>query len=232
VIESAPTPKARDRLTGGPVVACIGDRTSGRSVARIAEVLARRLGARVMLATVQQPAPEDDRSAGTVRLAATASALRQPTDLRVTVGEPSEQLLALVDRERAQLVVVAAPRPASAHLLGNVHLALAGAAPCPVVVVPPGVTALPVEGPVVCGVDGSASSRAAAGLAADLARRLQSRFVLVRQTDRLLDVAELEHAQMLVTASRGSGGTSSALLGPVASRLALTATRPVVVVPG
>jgi nucleotide-binding universal stress UspA family protein len=149
----------------------------------------------------------------------------------VTVGEPAEQLLALAERESAQLVVVAAPRRSPARVLGNVHLALAGAAACPVVIVPPGVSVITAEGPVVCGVDGSASSQVAAELAADLARRLQSRLMLVRQTDRLLAVAERERARVLVTASRGRGNPSSMLLGPVASRLVLAASSPVVVVP-
>jgi nucleotide-binding universal stress UspA family protein len=240
VIESAPTPMDRARLAGGPVVACIGDRTSGRSVGRIADVLARSLGARVLLATVQQPTPAttsgDDGTAEMTRrsvLTATASALGQPAELRVTVGEPAERLLALAERERAQLVVVAAPRRTSAPacLLGNVHLALAGAASCPVVIVPRGVSVIPAAGPVVCGVDGSASSQAAQDLAADLARRLQSRLVLVREADRLLAVAEHERAQVVVTASRGPRDASSTLLGSVASRLVLAATRPVVVVP-
>jgi nucleotide-binding universal stress UspA family protein len=231
-------PKARGRLTAGPVVACIADRASGRSVARIAEVLARRLDAGVLLATVRQPTPdaasEDADTAELLRrsvLAATASSLRRPPEVRVTVGEPAEQLLALAERERAQLVVVAAPRRSPARVLGNVHLALAGAASCPVVIVPAGVSVIPAEGPVVCGVDGSASSQAATELAADLARRLQSRLVIVRQTDRLLAVAERERALLLVTASRGRGSAASTLLGPVASRLALAATTPVVVVP-
>jgi nucleotide-binding universal stress UspA family protein len=240
VIESAPTAKARHQLTGGPVVACIGDSTSGRSVARIAEVLARSLGARVLLATVHQPTPDtaatDDSTTELMRrsaLAETASALRQPTEIRVTVGEPSERLLALAERERAQLVVVAAPRRTSApaRLLGNVHLALAGAASCPVVILPPGVSVMPIAGPVVCGTDGSASPQAATELAAGLARRLQSRLVLVHRSDRLLAVAERERAQVVVTAARGCGNASATLLGPVASRLALAATSPVVVVP-
>lgn len=234
---TAPPPEGRDRLTGGPVMACIGDCGGGRSVARIAEVLARRLGARVLLATVQQPARGPMRNDEPWPTSA-ASGSRRPAAACVTVGEPSERLLALAARERAQLVVVAVPPPAPSQtpLLGNVYLALAGAASCPVVVVPAGVAAIPTEGPVVCSVDDSPSSEAAAELAAHLARRLGSRLLLVRHTsapdDRLVAVAERERAQILVTASRGRGGSSSVLVGPVASRLALAAPSPVVIVPG
>jgi nucleotide-binding universal stress UspA family protein len=233
---TAPPPEGRDRLTGGPVMACVGDCSVSRSVARIAEVLARRLGARVLLATVQQPTRglmRHDESWST----AAASGSRRPATACVTVGEPSERLLALAARERAQLVVVGAPpsAPGETPLLGNVYLALAGAAPCPVVVVPAGVAGIPTDGPVVCGVDDSPSSRAAAELAAHLARRLESHLLLVRDTsasaDRLVAVAERERAQILVTASRGRGSSSSVLLGPIASRLALAARRPVVIVP-
>jgi nucleotide-binding universal stress UspA family protein len=184
VIENAPTPKAPSRLTGGPVIACIGDRAGGLSVARIAGVAAGRLRTHVLLATVRQPTPEaasGDDGTAELMLAAIASSLTQPTDVRVTVGEPAEQLLALAEREEAQLVVVAAPPRSRARRLGNVHLALAGAAACPVVIVPPGVSVIPAEGPVV----------------------------LARRTDRLPAVAERECALLVVAPSRAAASTAA-----------------------
>jgi hypothetical protein len=63
--------------------------------------------------------------------------------MRVAFGEPAERLIALAEREVCQLAVACAPGPAPpyAPLLGSAYLALAGAGPCPVVIVPsPAVT--------------------------------------------------------------------------------------------
>jgi nucleotide-binding universal stress UspA family protein len=233
--------------TYGPVVACIADGHSGRSVALIADVLARRLGARLLLTTVEQPTPaiatRDAVATALMRrpepvLSFAAHALEEATDLRVTTGEPAERLLAVAQTEAAQLLVVSAPLPsgAPARRLGNVYLALAGAAPCPVVIVPPRVAGLH-DGPIVCGVDGSQSSHGAVDVAAQLAARLERRLLLVAAedgsdaslaADELAAVAERQAAHLLVIGSRGRG---SGLLGSVASRLAVAATRPLVVVP-
>jgi hypothetical protein len=49
--------------------------------------------------------------------------------------------------------------------------------------------------------------------------------------DRLRDVAERESAQLLVVGARGSGQTTEALIGSVASALATNAAQPLVIVP-
>jgi anti-anti-sigma factor len=49
--------------------------------------------------------------------------------------------------------------------------------------------------------------------------------------ERLAAVAERERASLLITGSRGRGRSASALLGSVASRLAASVTRPLVIVP-
>jgi nucleotide-binding universal stress UspA family protein/anti-anti-sigma regulatory factor len=237
------------------VIACIPDGSRGRAIARIAGVLATRLDARVLLTTVEQPIPKtvsgDDATPRLLRhgrsvLGSAARELDQPTELRVLLGEPAERLLAAAEREAAQLVVVSAPPrrpPAHTMLLGNVHLALASAAPCPVVVIPEDVSTIRAEGPIVCGVDGSGQSRAAAQVAANLAGRLDSRLLLVHAAAGLPAAAPgvsgghgtadgrrddaaariLQH-----TAQRLRGTAPNYLLvehGPAAERLAAVADR-------
>jgi nucleotide-binding universal stress UspA family protein len=64
-------------------------------------------------------------------------------------------------------------------------MALAGTAPCPVVIVPPSMEALqPAGAPILCGVDGSDESLCAARVAVDLARRLDTPIQLVHVAER------------------------------------------------
>ena len=190
----------RSRRSGQPairglVIACIDEGPGGKAAARIAASLARRLDSRLMLATVAQAQPHtppgDDVTSGLVRrsrelLAGVARELDEPAEIRIAFGEPAERLIALAQREAAELIVVAAPDHSRATtLLGSVHIALAGAGPCPVVVVPPNVERMPTGGPIVCGVDGAEPSRIAAHFAADLAGRLDARLKLVQATGAL-----------------------------------------------
>jgi nucleotide-binding universal stress UspA family protein len=178
-----------DADVNGPLIACVDDGPGGRATARLADSLATRLESELLLATVRparlRPTIDGDidrnliRDAGAV-LACAAAELDRPAELRVAFGEPAERLLALASRERASLIVVG--RPARQSLttapLGNVYLALAGTAPCPAVVVPPGAEQN-ASGPIVCGFDGSEPSLRAARVAADLARRLGVRLTIV-----------------------------------------------------
>jgi nucleotide-binding universal stress UspA family protein len=184
----------REPANGGPVIACIDAGLGGAAAARIAASLARRLGARVLFTTVQQatspvPVGADRIPTGPKHspplLASGAGELDQSAELRVVVGEPAEQLIALAQREAAQLIVVASPDESAGRLLvlGSVYLALAGAGPCPVVIVPPGVQGVPAaRATIVCGLDGSGPSLTAARVAAGLAHRLDARLQLVHAT--------------------------------------------------
>jgi len=135
------------RFGRGPVLACIDDGPGSHAAARVAGAVASRLGSRLVLATVQPagaPAfggaghdPELVRR-GRARLASAAGELDQPAEMRVVFGEPAERLIALAERERAELVVICAPSaaPDRPTRLGSAHLALARLGPCPVMLVP------------------------------------------------------------------------------------------------
>lgn len=186
------------------VISCVDGGPGGDAAARVGSSLARRLCSPLMLATVAPAAPQVPgrfdlppsclRQARSTPLRQARSIFGQAADglgpdpeLRIEFGEPAERLTSLSQREHAGLLVVGVPdRPAAARrLLGSVYLALAGTSPCPVVVVPPSVEELPrTAGPIVCGVDGSDGSLAAAGVAVELARRLEARAELVHVTDR------------------------------------------------
>jgi nucleotide-binding universal stress UspA family protein len=138
---------AAQRLHAGPVLACVDDGAGGNTAARLAGALAGRMGTRLLLTTVQPPGVAGAGAAGhspeLVRrgrslLARAASELEQSAELRVVFGEPAECLIALAQRERAELIVICAPGTSDARppRLGNAHIALAGAGPCPVLVVP------------------------------------------------------------------------------------------------
>ena len=248
-----PHEAARMPPIGGLVIACIDEGARGQAAARIADSLAKRLGSRLLLATVAQPLPRTppggDVTSGLVRrsrelLAGVARELDQPAELRVAFGEPAERLIALAQREAAELIVVAAPdRSRATTLLGSVHIALAGAGPCPVVVVPPNVERMPTGGPIVCGVDGAEPSRIAAHFAADLAGRLDARLKLVQATGALPATARGARGgygaalrpqndaavRMVQDAAEGLLGEKPAYLlvepGPPAERLADVARR-------
>ena len=174
------------------VISCVDGGPGGDAAARVGSSLARRLCSPLMLATVAPAAPQVSgrvdlpsfrlRQARSTLLRQARSIFGQAADglgpdpeLRIEFGEPAERLTSLSQREHAGLLVVGVPdRPAARRLLGSVYLALAGTSPCPVVVVPPSVEELPrTAGPIVCGVDGSDGSLAAAGVAVELARRLR-----------------------------------------------------------
>jgi anti-anti-sigma factor len=99
---------------------------------------------------------------------------------------------------------------------------------------------LPAAVPGVAGGHGAASGRRpdAAALilreTADMLRETPPSYLLVERgapAERLAAVAERESAQLLIIGSRERGPITSALLGSVASQLATSATRPLMIVP-
>jgi nucleotide-binding universal stress UspA family protein len=163
----------------------------------------------------------------------------------VLEGEPAQQLILLAEREEADLLVVgvADESPVHPHLLGSVYLALAAGAPCPVVVVPCGVRAMPLPTGSVLGVAvGSEPAQAAGETAAHLADRLRAHLVFRRISarptenvdvicERVRAAAQEERAQLVVLESRSAYSDSWNRLGRLTARIARSADRPVVLVP-
>jgi nucleotide-binding universal stress UspA family protein len=99
------------------------------------------------------------------------------TYLRLKRGDPAAELLAIAEKEDAELVVVPTGSWETARpvLLGGTASALMRSCPCPAVVVPPrSIPPLDTEGmrSVVCGVEGRETDVRALRLGADLAARL------------------------------------------------------------
>jgi nucleotide-binding universal stress UspA family protein len=186
------------------VIACLDEGSAGRAAACVGGALARRLCSRLLLVTVapaaptvtngSKPVPSSLRQARSILLRQgrpvlqnAAVGLGPDPELHVESGEPAERLASLAQRECADLIVVGVPTGATdaTRRLGSVYLALAGTSPCPVVIVPPSVPDLAwADGPVICGVDGSDESLAAARIAIELARQLQAPIQLVHVKGR------------------------------------------------
>lgn len=176
------------------IVCGIDDSTHARAAARLTFALAERLSLRpVLVHAVRGTVPPlmpvmphrvplergelvlAAREAGE-RLLAEVSAEATGSDVRVRVeaGRPAERLVAAAEEEDAALVVVGTHGDGvgRATLLGSVSLATVRGAPCPVVVVPPGMAVAegaPLAGErVLCGVE-SADDAGCALLAARLA---------------------------------------------------------------
>ncbi|MEU4556614.1 universal stress protein [Micromonospora violae] len=100
-------------------------------------------------------------------------------EVRQVAGGPGATL---VEESRRAEVVVVGSRGLGGFaglLLGSVGAQVAAHAHCPVLVVRPEEQPIPVDGPVLVGVDGSESSRVAVGLGADEAARRDVPLVLV-----------------------------------------------------
>ncbi|MBQ0896334.1 universal stress protein [Micromonospora sp. U56] len=100
-------------------------------------------------------------------------------EVRQVAGGPGATLIE--ESRRADLVVVGSRGLGgfAGLLLGSVGAQVAAHAHCPVLVIRPEEQPIPMDGPVVAGVDGSESARLAAGYAADEAARRNVPLVLV-----------------------------------------------------
>lgn len=153
----------------------------------------------------------------------------------VAVGAPAKVLSTVATSENAGLIVVGAGGrgPAASLRRGMVLEKVLTEAPCPVVVVPPADRAGTVterHSTVVCGIDGSERSVAAARLGADLAMRLGRRPLMVhvcRDTrPRWAPVPDPLAVWPLARGRLGRRAASQALEQALAAVPAATAVRP------
>jgi nucleotide-binding universal stress UspA family protein len=140
------------------------------------------------------PAPTEE-AQKMLEQAATELAGRWPglrVEIRQVAGGPGATLVE--ESRRAELVVVGSRGLGgfTGLLLGSVGTQVAGHAHCPVLVVRPPEQPIPVDGPVLAGVDGSESAQLAVGYAADEAVRRGRTLVLahVRAGDGVRSVPE------------------------------------------
>jgi nucleotide-binding universal stress UspA family protein len=151
------------------------------AVADTADWLAHGLNAQLLLLHVtEQPRAEDEEFLASIR-----DRLGVPADqVRQVEGAPADRLLAAVEQEGAELLVVGSRGRGSIRsaLFGSVSRRLASEATCPVVVVPPDAAAPRSdsgEPSIVGGVDGSEHSIDGARLGSQLARRMGYRLIVV-----------------------------------------------------
>jgi nucleotide-binding universal stress UspA family protein len=171
------------------IVCGIDGSSDAQRAASVAARLARDLGSGAVLVHVEEDAqrrpvgltwPKPGRARRRRKvLKATAEECCFPSDteLRLKRGDPATELMAVAEKQDAELVVVSARGRGMAEpaLLGGTASALMRSCPCPVVVVPTrSIPPLDTEGmrSVVCGVEGRETDVRALRLAADLATRL------------------------------------------------------------
>jgi nucleotide-binding universal stress UspA family protein len=167
-------------------------RTSERTAA-VAARIARALGCRATIVHVDDEPPgvtsiHRARELRSLQTVVHNHDFPDGTLVRLAGGEPAESLVRVARDHDAQLLIVGSRGFGEVRtaLLGSVSSELLRTAPCPVVVVPPGVTLPfphPGMGPIVCGVQGSESDRELLRLGADLAGRLGADLLAVHAFD-------------------------------------------------
>jgi nucleotide-binding universal stress UspA family protein len=139
------------------IVCAVDDSLETPTVVRVARELAQAFGLRLLLVHVAPPteapgvsaAPagqerlreaERGDAADLLRRLATREGLGEEVELRARVGPPAPVIVAAAQEEAAAFVVLGSRGlgDVKSALLGSVSHAVAGTAPCPVVIVPPG----------------------------------------------------------------------------------------------
>ncbi len=157
------------------------------------------------------PAPSDEAEKMLQRTAADLVG-RWPgltVEARQVAGGPGATLVE--ESHRADLLVIGSRGRGgfAGLLLGSVGSQVTAHAHCPVLVVRPAEEPVPVEGPVLVGVDGSEAAEVAVGQAADEAARRETELVLVHVRRPGEDAAEA--TELLGTAAAAAGGSHPGL---------------------
>ena len=168
----------------------VDDSPSGLPVVTTARRLAEALGAELI---VVHAVPQPVEDVQPVPMAIRAWLHDADPTICLLEGSAGAAILEAADEQGATLLVIGARGrgPMRSALLGSVSQEVAVGAGCPVVVVPMNAAdrvSAPVpagEGLVVCGVDNSDLSMAAASVAGRLARRLGYRVVVVHARQNL-----------------------------------------------
>ena len=222
-------------------VLCAVDQDTSSTVPVEAGTLASGLGSELVLAHIMHDnafadarpgrervrAIDEERALGLLHRAKLELPPMTAARERVAFGPPVQMLIALAREENAELVVVGSRGlgPLAAALMSSVSRALTRDAPCPVVVVSPGVSRdEPVpsrdRGAIVCGVDATELSARSATFAAAMAERLGCRLVLVHASDSTADVRDVARQVGAVTDGsppiRMAGGDPADALAAVA----------------
>jgi nucleotide-binding universal stress UspA family protein len=200
-----------------PILCGVDGSSEAQRAASVAARLARDLGSRAVLVHVEEDPHKRPLGLRWPRLGrahrrrkvlrATAEECCFPSDttLELRRGDPTAELMAVAERQDAELVVVSARGRSTAGpaLLGGTAGALMRSCPCPVVVVPTkAIPPLDAEGmrSVVCGVEGRETDVRALRLAADLATRLGGELHAVHATESPEDEVNAEAERTLTFA--------------------------------
>jgi nucleotide-binding universal stress UspA family protein len=263
-----------------PSIVCgIDGSRAAQAALEVASALAPRLGLRLvvvhavpaptptLLLTAPARVPVDaervdllGRESGAALLEEAAGAHDLPPDARrLELGGPVTRLATVAAEEEARLLVVGTrgDGPLRAALLGSVSTSLVRSAPCPVVVVPPGLAAAALEDErILCGIAGAQDGRAlevAAWLSGALRVPLTVAHVVARDeapcesavraaptdadvrvlhgdpADELTALTAAMRPALVVVGSRERGIVTGGVLGSVSRALVREGSRPVVV---
>lgn len=126
----------------GAIICGVDDSESAKGAARVARALSSMLGRRLVFVRVAEPGSSDEAISAVVErlehLSMGATDVDCGAEWLVDVGHPADRLVAAAAEERASMIVLGSTGPRSS-LLGSVSADVSRRAPCPVVVVPPGV---------------------------------------------------------------------------------------------
>jgi nucleotide-binding universal stress UspA family protein len=126
----------------GSIICGVDDSASAKGAARIARGLSARLRLRLVFVHVVKDGSSGEKisaiAARLHRMAESATDVDCGAHWLVEVGHPADRLVAIAEKENAALIVVGSTGPRSA-LLGSISADVSRRAPCPVVVVAPGV---------------------------------------------------------------------------------------------